>query len=107
MAIALFLWTLTGREVITADTQHLIIEKRLFSFGRKRVYRVSDSANIRVLANASTGSFFGTPGFSWGVAGGSVAFDYGMKTIKFGIFLEEAEAKHIIDELRKHNFLRE
>ena len=39
-----------------------------------------------------------------GFAGGKLRFDYGMKTIKFGIGIDEAEARYLIDEIVKHGF---
>ena len=38
----------------------------------------------------------------WGFSGGSVAFDYGHSTHKFGSGLDEAEANHIIKTVKEH-----
>ncbi len=39
--------------------------------------------------------------YFWGVGGGTIAFDYGAKTYRFGAQLEEAEAKQIIQAVRE------
>jgi len=40
----------------------------------------------------------------WGLTGGKLRFDYGMKTIKFGIGLDEAEARYLIQEITKNGY---
>ncbi len=34
-----------------------------------------------------------------GISGGQLAFDYGAKTVRFGIGLDEAEAKQILNDI--------
>ena len=37
----------------------------------------------------------------WGISGGSVVFDYGHSTYKFGDELDEAEVNHIVSTIKQ------
>jgi hypothetical protein len=106
MALAMFLWTLAGREIISATGQYLTVEKSLFGLKTRQQYDRSRIEKCRVILGADTGSIVGNRTFSWGFTGGTIAFDYGLKTVNFGIFLEEAEARYVIDELKRHGYIR-
>jgi len=41
----------------------------------------------------------------WGYVNGPIVFDYGMKTIKFGLGIDEAEAKHILGVLSEKGYI--
>ncbi len=61
--------------------------------------------------NAETigSDFFGPKksiGDFWGLTGGKLKFDYGLKTIKFGNGIDEAEAKHLIDEIKRRGYYK-
>jgi hypothetical protein len=67
-------------------------------FGRSNEYDLPSVKNLRIaftLANTN----LTIPAQSFG-GGGSIAFDYGAKTFRFGGGLDDAEAAHLIDVLK-------
>jgi hypothetical protein len=38
--------------------------------------------------------------------GGKIRFDYGMKTIYFAVGIDIAEARYVIDEIKKHGYYK-
>ncbi len=104
-ALYAFLWNVAGRERITLNAATLSVRWEAPGVGRTRDFDLGFVSNVRA----------GMPDVKaydalWatkirGADGGKIAFDYGAKTIRFGGSLDEAEARLIVDELRKrHNF---
>jgi hypothetical protein len=80
-----------------------VVEKITPIWKRKKDYRLRDVASLR-LSNSSSSmwTMSGSMEF-WGISGGRIAFDYGAKTVRFGIGLDEAEAKFLIKDIEKKN----
>ncbi|MEI8084835.1 MAG: hypothetical protein WCG93_01335 [Paludibacter sp.] len=103
------IWSLLGFEVITIDNQVLQIERQIVNF---RVYR--KEYELKFLkglelnpGQASTDLFTQKkPGEFWGMTGGKIKFDYGMKTIKFGIGIDIVEARYLINEIVKKGYYK-
>jgi len=111
-ALAILLWTAFGEEIITFDDRILQVGKGFFNFSfRTKKYETKHLKNL--VLNPSSGgdinSLFSQKkiGDFWGITGGKISFDYGMKTIKFGIGIDEAEARHIISEIKRLNLYKE
>lgn len=110
-AIIAPLWTLFGCEYITIEKPVFKIEKGLMNYGIiKKSYDLSMIKNLELSPESDTNSIFGSKkniNEFWGLTGGKLRFDYGMKTIKFGIGIDEAEARHLIEELISKGYYRE
>ncbi len=84
---SLWLRFLFGREIITVSADGLTVVT--YPFGRPRKYRLSAIRNLRV----REAPYEQTEGWNWF---GTIAFDYGAKTVYFGSMLDPAEARQIV-----------
>ena len=88
-----------GREVVDVDSTSLRIKRAVGKLGRTKEF---DLGHVRILRVApqiwNPGDFSSGLRF-WGVGGGTIAFDYGAKTYRFGGGLDEAEAKQVLVRL--------
>ena len=102
-AIYAWLWQVKGFERISLSFEAFVVEKITPIWKRKKDYRLRDVASLR-LSNSSSSmwTMSGSMEF-WGISGGRIAFDYGAKTVRFGIGLDEAEAKFLIKDIEKKN----
>ena len=97
-AIYFWLWNLAGHEIVSLTPTSLTIRRDILGFGRSREYDLPSVKNLRIaftLANTN----LTIPAQSFG-GGGTIAFDYGAKTFRFGGGLADAEAAHLIDVLK-------
>lgn len=98
-----WLWNAFGKEVVTVRVGTLVLKRDILGFGRSRVFPVSEISHLR--ASGLFGSFLlGWAGGLnyWGLSGGVIVFDSGGKTHRFGIHLEEDEARQVVEELVKY-----
>lgn len=99
-----WLWNAFGKEVVTVRVGTLVLKRDILGFGRSRVFPVSEISHLR--ASGLFGSSFlrGWAGGLnyWGLSGGVIVFESGGKTHRFGIHLEEDEARHVVEELVKY-----
>ena len=92
-------WMAFGEEVISVPPGNLAIARRIGPWGITRHYPLNECTALRAAG------WFGTPGSvsdslrPWGLSGGTVAFDYQGRTVRFGIGLDEAEAHAVAEEL--------
>ncbi|MDD4970913.1 MAG: hypothetical protein PHT07_15915 [Paludibacter sp.] len=100
-AIFVLLWSLFGQEIIRIDFQDLFLEKSIFGIGIKRRLAITELNNIRYEAVERNG-FSGNNDMSIILHGaGPIKMDYGLKTYTVGFSVDEAEAKYIIELIRK------
>ncbi len=91
------LWMICGREIIKVSTKSIILSKKTLCFKSEKEYAVSNVKNFRIVPRIE--------GYTGRRYGGSadmlekICFDYGMKTVKFGLGLDEAEANYIIEKI--------
>jgi len=99
-AILAWLWNIKGKEVVRVDGIELKHIRDFVLFKRSKEYELAHIKELR--ANTSNTSMFNiNAGMEfWGFTGGSIAFDYGHSTHKFGAGLDEAEAKHIAETIK-------
>jgi len=92
-------WMLFGKEIISSDGTYLIIEKKVLGFSKIREYELRNIEDIRI--NDEVNSIFSRRNSMafYGLSGGRIQFDYGMKTITFGINIDVAEARYLLDEV--------
>lgn len=102
-AIYAWLWNIKGKEIINITRSELQHIHQLPIYKRSKEYDLSSITNLR--AQEQNISIFGSRNGMefWGISGGSIAFDYGRSTHKFGAQLDQAEAAHIINEIKQFN----
>ena len=101
------LWNMAGKELIVLGVQTLAIKRDVLGFGRAREFDLAEVRDLRVDSASS-----GLAKLSWGSSGqmpgastGTIAFDYGAKTFRFGSGLDESEARQLIARLgTRYNF---
>lgn len=99
-AIYAWLWQVKGIERISISNQAFIVEKIVPIWKRKRKYHVKDVVALR-LSHTSPSMFTMSGNMEfWGMSGGRLAFDYGAKTVQFGLCLDEAEAMFLIKDIK-------
>jgi hypothetical protein len=106
------LWSLFGQETIQIERGIFSVSKGILDIGLiKKNYDLNSIKNLEINPEQTgTNSFFGQKkkiGDFWELTGGKLRFDYGMKTIKLGIGIDEAEARYLIDEIKKRGFYKE
>lgn len=99
-ALYAWLWQVKGCEIITLSPSALGIRREVFGHGRSKLYDVTEIHNLRVAPMIFNPADFRTGMAFWGVGGGTLAFDYGFKTYRFGAGIEEAEARIILQMLQ-------
>jgi hypothetical protein len=94
-AVVAFAWSAAGREVVTLGPSSLILSRRVLGLGRSREYDLTHVAQLR-----ATPQGYDRSGMrAWGFGGGTIAFDYGASTVRFGSALEEGEAGMVVRQL--------
>jgi hypothetical protein len=104
-AFAAVIWQLFGREIIAVEAGVLIHRIEALGIGRTRSFASAQVARLRAVdMDSSTSSrrsnWVRAPAlFGQGV--GSVAFDYGARSYRIGPSLDEAEARLLIQQLKR------
>ena len=98
---ALFLWTIAGLERVTVTPDGVLLRREAAGVGLTRHFDVKSVRALRVVDNVDNNVSFGGfgRGDPFGLRSGSLAFDYGAKTIRFGSGVDAAEAKYIISKI--------
>ncbi len=91
-----YLWRKSGKEIIKIGNNKLQYKRDISGRGKIRTYSLDFIKDLRI-AELRENSFFESLNNSyWVIAGEKLAFDYYGKEIKFGIQLEEKEAKLLL-----------
>ena len=100
-----WLWMLAGRERILLRPRTMVIRQEVFGLGWTREYDLAHVRNVRLSAGSYDPFGSGAGARFWGLGGGSVAFDYGAKTVRIAAAVDEPEAAQIVRELKtRHAF---
>lgn len=98
----IFLWALcmlllatAGREIIKVSQRSIVIEKRIIIGNMVLPTAPSNEYLMEHIKNLRT-----WPALHWS-GGGALAFDYGGKTIRFAAGIDDAEARQILEKLKK------
>ncbi|KAA3630602.1 MAG: hypothetical protein DWQ02_17845 [Bacteroidetes bacterium] len=88
------------------------IAKVFPGIGKKKQYRISNIKNLGINHTYSATVFKmnsrnSEKNYKGNMNQGKIQFDYGMKTIKLGQSIEEAEARHIISLFRENRHFSE
>ena len=98
---------LAGKEFIEAGQGVIAIKNQALFFMPERVYDLREVKNLRIEEPEEENFGFGrrNPPKLDLTNVGTIRFDYGMKTIRFGNGIDEAEAKYIVDKLKNKRIL--
>jgi hypothetical protein len=106
--ITMILWLTGGVEIVKVDGGILELRKQIFSVGLTRKYQIDAIRHLTINSISDDDQFgFGTSRDLLSLKGGVVKFDYGMKTIKFGAGIDEAEGRLLIQTLRQNSNFNE
>jgi hypothetical protein len=96
-------WAFSGREVVTVEEGVLSIERKN-SMLKTKTYRLAEAANFRAAEDPWDYGYMAVRRaqlMPWIIKKtGTVKFDYGLGTIRFGDRLSEAEGNYIIQRLK-------
>ena len=98
-AIYLWLWNLMGRQIITMHGHTLTTRRDIGGYGYDKEYDVSQVRDLRVSAMKLNAWDYSASLQFFGLGGGLVAFDYGAKTYRLGVGLDEAEANLVVGKI--------
>jgi hypothetical protein len=94
----LWLWMLAGRERVVLTTERLRIRYELFGRGFSREFALADVRDLRV-SYEPLSWWAASPRARlmwWGIGGGTVLFDHGARTVRFGAGVDEAEGELLV-----------
>ncbi|MDH5180256.1 MAG: hypothetical protein OEZ39_09295 [Gammaproteobacteria bacterium] len=100
-AILAWLYNINGKEVVRIDGVALTHVRNFVLFRRSKEYEIAHIKELRASSNNSSIQVSNRGMEYWGMSGGAVEFDYGRSTHQFGAGLDEAEAKHIVETIKK------
>ncbi|TAK13122.1 MAG: hypothetical protein EPO32_06275 [Anaerolineae bacterium] len=92
-----FSWQLVGRELIEASPMGLSVTKQIFGWRQIKEYSLDSISDLRISALPER---FSNPFYRLLKHDGVIGLDYGAKTYRFGLDIDEAEAKMIIAALK-------
>ena len=101
----LWLWNVAGKELIALREDTLAIKSDVLGLGNVREFDLSEVCDLRIdkLSPRLTMFNYNSPAQMFGT--GTIAFDYGAKTFRFGLGLDESEARQLIVRLNsRHPF---
>lgn len=100
------IWNFAGKEIITLKQGVLGIKQKNLLFSKPKDYDLREVKRLRVRDDEPYGnSVFGQRNSFNINKNGTILFDYGMKTVRFGSGLDEAEASKILDRLKSKRLL--
>ena len=91
-----------GKEIVSANKDLLVVTRKILGWKSYKAYKTSEISALRISrptdhwAEAFT-AFRRILGLA-----GTIAFDYGAKSFRFGDALDEAEARQIIKKIQLH-----
>ena len=95
----LLLWQLTGVEKIEVDSQAITVQHLMLKtlrVGRPKIHSAEHVKELRAVPSNTAMWWWWRSMYLWGLMDGSIAFDYGAKTFRYGSGVDEAEAKNIV-----------
>ncbi len=107
-ALKTICWQLLGKECIEVGKGVLIMKRQGDPFSKTTFYDLNLCNSFRVQndqINAGFGRYNAFRSLNGINNTGTIAFDYGMKTIRFGESIDEAEGKYLLNLLSKKKIL--
>ena len=105
-SLSVLLWQVAGKEIIRVSRDALIVSREVLVLRRApRECSTAHIKNLRVVALDSPYThmveWLGLQGLFFGASPGSIAFDYGARSFRFGEALEKVEAEGLLTLLKK------
>ncbi len=101
VAIYAWLWQVMGKEILTVRGQTFNIRRDIGGFGLDKKYDLVQMRDLRIGLIAFSPVNVSASLQLWGVGGGVITFDYGARTYRFGIGLDDAEAKQVVSTIKQ------
>jgi len=101
-AAYVWLWHAFGKEIVRVGSGILAIKRDILGLGPVRSFQTMEISDLRAAGYFGNTRSWSSGMAQWGISGGTVAFDYRAKTRRFGIQLEEREAREVVERLRPH-----
>jgi hypothetical protein len=100
LVATVWLWNAFGYEIVSIRSGFFSFRREIFrlAFTRKEIF-IYDLSNLRTAGVFGAASSRGRGLAQWNLTGGTVAIGHDNKTLKFGIGLEEQEAKALVAQL--------
>ena len=107
-AIYQLAWQIAGKEVVEVTTQGITISRAVLGLHSSKEYSANYIKELRV---SSSNMNLSHPMLMWSYSSsspwrhnviGSLAFDYGAQTFRFGMSIDGAEAKQIVAEIQQN-----
>ena len=97
------LWPLLGKEIVTITPDYLSLRRAILGIGYTTTYQAAHIKNLRAVA-VLVPFYMRSYSHHWwlhcmNILWGTLAFDYGSLTVRFGCGVDEAEAKHILAKI--------
>lgn len=103
------LFMLLGKEIVKVGLGIISIRNKALFLKSPKIFDLNEVKHIRAEEEFSMYSGFQNRqrrrGGFYNLDSGTIRFDYGLKTVKFGNDLDEAEARYIIEILKKKRLL--
>jgi hypothetical protein len=101
-ALYYLLWQFTGVERIEVDAQAITLRRLVLNIGHPKTYLAEHIKDLRTAASPPySWWWWSSRMYDWGWMFGTIAFDYGARTVHCGGTIDEAEAKHIIKAIQE------
>lgn len=102
LAIYAWLWQVFGKEIAIVRGQMFKTRRDIGGFGFDQEYDLFHVRDLRVGQVAFNPLELSSSFQLWGIGGGVIVFDYGAKTHRFGVGLDEVEAKQAVTAIKSH-----
>ena len=94
-AVATSLWMLAGRQIVRLAHHRLSVRWEMLGVGYTKDYDTRQVRSFRVAPMPARA------GPRWGWGGGPFTFEYGKRSVRFGLSLDEAEAASLLPQLQR------
>lgn len=101
LAVYAWLWQVMGKEIVTVRDGSLTLRRDVGGFGLDKVYDLDQVRELRAEPAVFDPMDLSMALQLWGIGGGAIAFDYEGKIRRFGIGLDETEAKQAVAAIKK------
>jgi len=91
-----FLWRKSGKEIIKLRDNKFFYKRDIARKGNIKVYEYDFIKNLRIIETKESSFMENLNHSYWVIAGEKLAFDYYGKEIKFGIQLQDCDAKMLL-----------
>lgn len=97
----IWIWTVSGREVLLVGETDLAVTRRTWISGRTKRFPMAEIGDLRVdpMPLYPFFDWWRFPVSLWAVTGGHIRFDHAARTYRLGRGVDEAEAKMVVSRI--------